>query len=98
MLRDVDTVARLGEARFGLLIEGPVPVDRVNAMATKIFARCIAPFAGLPMGLVLKPKIAVILAPQDAETAEYAIELLDKILLGAAPDSRKNIFISELSG
>lgn len=95
MLRDVDSVARLGESRFGLLIEGPVPPDRIKAMASKVFARCIAPFNGLPVGLILKPKIAVIVVPQDAATPEDAIALLDRMLLEAPPDFRRNIFAPE---
>lgn len=97
MLRDVDSVARLGESRFGLLMEGPVPPERSKSMASKIYAHCIAPFSGLPMGLILKPKIAVIVVPQDAETAEEAIALLDRMLLEAPPDFRRNIFAPEAS-
>lgn len=97
MLRDVDSVARLGESRFGLLIEGPVPPDRIKAMASKVFARCIAPFSGLPIGLILKPKIAVIVVPQDAASPEAAIALLDRMLLEAPPDFRRNIFAPETS-
>lgn len=92
IMRDVDTVARLGDARFGLLVEGPVPADRITGMATKILARCIAPFAGMPVGLVLKPKIAVIVVPLQAQTPEDAMARLNTLLMEAAPDYRKNIF------
>ncbi len=96
IMRDVDTVARLGDSRFGVLVEGPVPVDRINGMATKILARCIAPFAGMPMGLVLKPKIAVVVVPLQAATPEDAMARLNTLLMEAAPDYRKNIFTLDL--
>ncbi|WP_341909524.1 7TM diverse intracellular signaling domain-containing protein [Polaromonas sp. YR568] len=96
IMRDVDTVARLGDARFGLLVEGPVPADRITGMATKILARCIAPFPGMPVGLVLKPKIAVIVVPLQAQTPEDAMAQLNRLLMEAAPDYRKNIFTLDL--
>ena len=34
LVRDVDTVARIGEARYGVLIEGPVPPDRAAALGS----------------------------------------------------------------
>lgn len=91
-VRDVDTVSRLGEARFGLLIEGPVPPDKVTGMATKIMARFVDPFSGLPHSLNVKPKIAFLLVPLDAGTAEEAMANLDTLLMSASPDHRKNIF------
>ncbi len=98
IMRDVDSVARLGDSRFGVLVEGPVPADRINSMATKILARCIAPFAGMPVGLVLKPKIAVVVVPLQAATPEEAMARLNTLLMEAAPDYRKNIFTLDLPG
>lgn len=91
-VRDVDTVARLGEGRFGLLIEGPVPPDKVTGMATKIMARFLDPFSGLPHALNVKPKIAYALVPLDAGSAEEAMASLDALLMGASPGNTKNIF------
>lgn len=91
-VRDVDTVARLGEDRFGLLIEGPIPPDKATGMATKIMARFVDPFTGLPHSLNVKPKIAFALVPLDARTAEEAMAHLDALLMGASPGNRKNIF------
>lgn len=92
-VRDVDTVARLGDARFGLLIEGPVAPERVTNMATKIMARCVMPFGGLPASLNVRPKIAIAMVPIHANTAEEALMKLDVMLMEAAPDYKKNIFM-----
>lgn len=39
LARDIDTVVRLGPARFGLLLEGPQSTHRLGALATRILAR-----------------------------------------------------------
>lgn len=39
LARDIDTVVRLGPARFGLLLEGPQSTRRLGALATRILAR-----------------------------------------------------------
>lgn len=91
-VRNVDTVAKLGEARFGLLIEGPVPPGKVTGMATKIMARFVDPFSGLPHSMNVKPKIAFALVPLHARTADEAMANLDALLIGASPGHRKNIF------
>ncbi|MDP1742666.1 MAG: hypothetical protein Q8M51_05935 [Polaromonas sp.] len=46
---------------------------------------------------MLKSKIAEIVGSQDAATPEAAIELLDRMLLEALPDFRKNIFAPDMS-
>lgn len=93
LVRDVDTVARIGEARYGVLIEGPVPPDRAAALGSKLLARLIMPFARLPMGLTVRPKVAVALVPAQGDSVEAVLMRLDGILKGATPDNRKNIYL-----
>ena len=93
LVRDVDTVARIGEARYGVLIEGPVPPDRAAALGSKLLARLIMPFARMPMGLTVRPKVAVALVPAQGDNVEDVLLRLDGILKGAAPDNRKNIYV-----
>lgn len=93
LVRDVDTVARLGDARFGILIEGPVPTDRGAALGSKVLARLIMPFSRMPQGLAVRPKVAVALVPAHGETPDEVIERLDGLLKGAPPDNRKTIFV-----
>ncbi len=95
LVRDVDTVARIGEARYGVLIEGPVPPERSGALGSKLLARLILPFPRMPMGLTVRPKVAVALVPAQGDSVEAVLLRLDGILKGASPDNRKNIFVAD---
>jgi hypothetical protein len=45
---------------YGVMIEGPVPPDRAAPLASKFLARRILPFAGLPRGLTVRAKVALV--------------------------------------
>src|SRR5206468_11885767 len=47
LLRDVDTVARLGEARFGVVLEGASARGSVTERATRLIAAGLMPLPGL---------------------------------------------------
>ncbi len=95
LVRDVDTVARMGEARFGILIEGPIPPDRGASVGSKVLARLIMPFSRMPMGLAVRPKIAVALVPGQGDNVQEVLDRLDAMLKEASPDYRKNIFVAD---
>ena len=57
--RSVDTVARMGETQFGLLIEGPVSVNDANDVATKILAAGLRATSELPEREPLRFHIAL---------------------------------------
>lgn len=95
LVRDVDTVARVGEARYGILIEGPVPPDRGASVGSKVLARLIMPFSRMPMGLAVRPKIAVALVPGQGDNVQEVLDRLDAMLKEASPDYRKNIFVAD---
>jgi diguanylate cyclase (GGDEF)-like protein len=93
LVREVDTVARVGESRYGLLIEGPVQADRAAALGAKILARLIMPFARMPVGLTVRPKVGVAIVPSQGSDVVAILARLDAMLKGAAPDHRKNIYV-----
>ncbi len=95
LVRDVDTVARIGEARYGILIEGPIPPDRGASVGSKVLARLIMPFSRMPMGLAVRPKIAVALVPGQGDNVQEVLDRLDAMLKEASPDYRKNIFVAD---
>jgi diguanylate cyclase (GGDEF)-like protein len=95
LVRDVDTVARMGEARYGILIEGPIPPDRGASVGSKVLARLIMPFSRMPMGLAVRPKIAVALVPGQGDNVQEVLDRLDAMLKEASPDYRKNIFVAD---
>lgn len=93
--RDVDTIARLGDTRFGMLVEGPVPPERLGGFASKVLARLIMPFGGMPVGAVARPKLALVLVPGHADSPDAVVQRLEALLLQAQPDNRRSIFIAE---
>jgi diguanylate cyclase (GGDEF)-like protein len=97
MMRTVDTVARLGEAKFGLLVDGPVAPSRARAMCAKVIAHCITPMAGLPMGMVAKPRIAMALVPGQGADAGDVVGLLEEMMRDAAGDATRVIMIAQAS-
>lgn len=54
-----DTVARVGETQFALLVEGPIGTDAANGLATKILASGLRPSDQLPGAEPLLFHIAV---------------------------------------
>lgn len=95
LVREMDTVARIGEARYGILMEGPVPPDRAASLGSKLLARLIMPFPRMPMGLTVRPKIAVALVPSQGDSVQAVLDRLDVLLKEAPPDNRKNIYVMD---
>jgi GGDEF domain-containing protein len=95
MLRSIDTVARLGEYRFGLLVDGPVAPSRSRALCAKVIAYCITPLAGLPLGLIVKPRIALALVPLHGDDVTAVMARLEELLHEAAGDPARVILVAE---
>ncbi|HSH89888.1 MAG TPA: 7TM diverse intracellular signaling domain-containing protein [Ramlibacter sp.] len=94
MLRSIDTVARVGDARYGLLVDGPVAPSRARALCAKVIAHCIMPMSGLPQGMVVKPRIAMALVPGHGCAAQAVMEQLEGMLLAAAEDPTRIILLA----
>lgn len=96
MMRTVDTVARLGESRFGFQVDGPVAPSRARALCAKVIAHCITPMAGLPMGMVAKPKIALALVPAHGALPQDVLARLEQMLREAADDPTRVILLADM--
>lgn len=94
IVRQVDTVARVGSARFGLLVEGPLTPARGRAFAAKVIAHCITPMGGLPQGMVVRPRVAVVLVPEHGTDPQQVMQLLEAMLAEPA-DASKAILIAD---
>ncbi|HVZ45071.1 MAG TPA: 7TM-DISM domain-containing protein [Ramlibacter sp.] len=94
MTRTVDTVARLGEWRFGLQVDGPIAPSRARALCAKVIAHCITPMSGLPMGMVAKPRIALALVPAHGDVPQEILMRLDEMLREASDDPTRVILIA----
>ena len=96
--REIDTVARLSEHRFGILLEGPLHADEVAEAGPRIVARCLMPFKGRPLEWSAHVRVAQALVPMDGTDPSQLIGRLEMLLAGAPSDSRRAVFtLSKIS-
>jgi GGDEF domain-containing protein len=91
--REIDTVARLSEHRFGLLMEGPLHADEVVEAGPRIVARCLMPFKGRPLEWSAHVRVALGLIPMDGTDPAQLVAQLEMLLAGAPADSRRAVFM-----
>lgn len=97
--REIDMPARLQDADFVLLIEGPMTSARVIEMATHLLAQSLRPSDALPVGLQPKLRISAALLPdeqadalgEDANTQYQWLASLVDLANKDAADGRKAI-------
>ncbi|MES2282102.1 MAG: 7TM diverse intracellular signaling domain-containing protein [Pseudomonadota bacterium] len=91
ILRDVDTVGRVDEARFGLVLEGVSTRGPVTELAARLIAAGLMPLKGLKPEIVLQFHIAAVLLNErqgsDTEIAQALAELVQQM----GPRSRRPI-------
>jgi GGDEF domain-containing protein len=76
LLRDVDTASRVGEARFGVILEGASSRASVTARATRLIAAGLMPLPGLKPDVSLQYHVAALVLgerPMDAEAIQQAL-------------------------
>jgi GGDEF domain-containing protein len=91
--REIDTVARLSEHRFGILLEGPLHADEVAEAGPRIVARCLMPFKGRPLEWAAHVRVAQALIPMDGTDPSQLIGRLEMLLASAPADSRRAVFM-----
>ena len=80
LLRDVDTVSRIGEARFGLILEGVTSRVAVTDRAARLIAAGLMPLQGLKPDVTLQFHIAAALLDEKAAEAPELVDALDELL------------------
>jgi len=91
--REIDSAARLGDQRFGMLVEGPVSPEEAATLGPRIVARCLMPYRGLPETCVAQVRVAYALVPRQGPTAEIVLARLAQRLTGIAPESKRAVFM-----
>lgn len=66
LVRDVDTVCRIENSRFAVLVEGPRRHDEIKLLAQHIVARGLEKSTTLPQDLVLRFRIVSAFLPHDS--------------------------------
>ncbi|MEO7548427.1 MAG: 7TM diverse intracellular signaling domain-containing protein [Ramlibacter sp.] len=91
--REIDSVARLSDFRFGVLIEGPLTPEEVAAAGPRVVARCLMPFKNKPLDWVAQVRIAQTQVPVGGDNdAARLIERLEAVLAAVPADSKRAVF------
>jgi len=91
LLRDVDTVGRVDEALFGLILEGVSERSAVTALAARLIAAGLMPLKGLKPEVVLQFHVSAVLLSEKPGSAVDLNNLLTDILQNMSPRTRRPI-------
>jgi diguanylate cyclase (GGDEF)-like protein len=91
VVRDIDTVARVGNPHFAVLMESPCTLDEANAIATHVVAQGLRTSSALSDGATLRFHIALAMLPLANLSAQASLQTLLKELKLISPDARKTI-------
>jgi diguanylate cyclase (GGDEF)-like protein len=91
LLRDVDTVSRVGEARFGVILEGASARSSVTERATRLIAAGLMPLPGLKPDVTLQFHVAALLLSERPMAAEDLQSALAGQLARMSPRTRRPI-------
>jgi len=91
LLRDTDTVSRVGEARFGLIMEGVNARAPVTDRAARLIAAGLMPLKGLKPEVTLQFHAAGVLLHERTLPAEALADALADLLSAMSPRTRRPI-------
>ncbi|MBC5785178.1 diguanylate cyclase [Ramlibacter sp. USB13] len=91
LLRDVDTVSRVGEARFAVILEGASARSSVSERATRLIAAGLMPLPGLKPEVTLQFHVAALLLAERPMEAEDIQKALAEQLARMSPRTRRPI-------
>ncbi|MRD47577.1 diguanylate cyclase [Caenimonas koreensis DSM 17982] len=90
--REIDSVARLGDLRFGLLMEGPMNEEEAASAGPRVVARCLMPFKNKPIECVARVRIGLTVVPTERADADGVIQRLEALLAAVPPESKRAVF------
>jgi two-component system, sensor histidine kinase LadS len=91
--REIDSAARLGERRFGLLVEGPFSAQDAAALGPRVIARCLMAYPGLHVECVAQVRIAYATVPYADADAHSLVSQLEVRLATAPTHTRRAVFM-----
>ena len=91
LLRDVDTVSRVGENSFGVLLEGAATRTSVTERASRLIAAGLMPLPGLKPDVTLQFHICAVMLNESPLEAEELEEALRAELARMSPRTRRPI-------
>jgi hypothetical protein len=84
-------VSRIGEARFGLLLEGVSSRVAVTDRAARLIAAGLMPLKGLKPEVTLQFHIAAVLLEERTGEPEEIVRALDELMASMSPRTRRPI-------
>jgi two-component system, sensor histidine kinase LadS len=91
LVRDVDTVSRIGEARFGLILEGVSSRIAVTDRAARLIAAGLMPLKGLKPDVTLQFHIGAVLLGERMGEAPELTDALTSLLESMSSRTRRPI-------
>jgi diguanylate cyclase (GGDEF)-like protein len=91
LLRDVDTVSRIGEARFGVILEGALSRIAITDRAARLIAAGLMPLKGLKPEVTLQFHIAAALLEERMLEPPELVEALSELLGSMSTRTRRPI-------
>src|SRR6185369_15170869 len=91
LLRDVDTVSRVGENCFGVMLEGAASRASVTERASRLIAAGLMPLPGLKPDVTLQFHISAVMLGDSPLEAEELEEALRAQLARMSPRTRRPI-------
>ncbi|MDZ7937978.1 MAG: diguanylate cyclase [Rhodoferax sp.] len=91
VLRDVDTAARVGTARFAMLLEGTSSRQALTERLVKLVASGLVPLQGLEPEVTLQFQAACVLLQENPLPADQALADLSEVLAHISPRTRRPI-------
>ena len=92
--REIDSVARLSERRFGMLVEGPFNTKDAGTLGPRIVARSLMPYKGLHIDCTAQVRVAYALVPHQSTHTQSLLSRLEKRLaLAASTQDKRAVFM-----
>jgi two-component system, sensor histidine kinase LadS len=91
ILRDVDTVGRIEEARFALVLEGSPSRESVTEMGARMIAAGLMPLKGLKPDVLLQFHVVGVLLHERLDTADEIGEKLSELMGSMGTRTRRPI-------
>lgn len=91
LARDVDMLARVGPARFALVVEGPVTRSEVADLAARAIARGLQQSSNLPPGQSLQLHVAALLMPEHGTNANELTQIAQTLLKQIAKNPSRKV-------
>jgi two-component system, sensor histidine kinase LadS len=98
LVRDVDTTGRVGETRFGLILEGVAMRRPMMTVATRLVAAGLMEEPDAPRDTVLHFHVAAVVLAEHRAPAEQLLQALGKALDTMSPRTRRPLRFLEADG